>query len=187
MEPTLLTGDFLLMDRQSTSSDHLPWLPSAGVHRGDIVVFHDPIDDPSVHLVKRVIGLPGDRLHLHGDRVYINDRPLLESYAVYRPGAPDSFRDEFPSLGAMDGRVDPLWWIRLGGLVHGGEITVPNRSYFVLGDNRNESDDSRYWGFVPANDIVGNPLFVYVSIPPRADKQQSQELVRWKRIFHVVR
>ena len=116
MEPTLLTGDFLLMNRQSTSSDQTAWMPPTGIHRGDLVVFHDPIDDPAVHLVKRVIGLPGDRIHLHGNLVYLNGRPLAESYAVYRSAAPDSYRDDFPNLSAMDARVDTSWWIRMGQL-----------------------------------------------------------------------
>ena len=189
MEPTLQVGDFLLLDRQANSGDDLLLMPPTGVHRGDVVVFHDPIDDPSIHLVKRVIGLPGDRIYLRANRVYVNDRPLKENYAVYRASLPDGYRDEFPNLSMMDARVDPAWWVRLRGLVKDGQITVPAGDYFVLGDNRNESDDSRYWGFVPRSYIVGEPVMVYFSYrQPEAQEARSWKTVaRWDRMFHVVR
>ncbi len=206
MEPTLLVGDFLLLDRQSTVRGEEPLLPPSGVQRGDIIVFHDPVGDPAVHLVKRVIGLPGDRIHLRHGRVYVNDQPLQELYTRYTPSPPDSFRDDFPTLEAMDLRVDPQWWIRLRALLQdagtAGEITVPPGNYFVLGDNRNDSEDSRYWGFVPRRDIVGKPLLVYFSwrepgsepesagpesseIRPDA-AQPTRNFARWSRTFHVV-
>jgi signal peptidase I len=189
MEPTLLVGDFLLLDRQAVSGDNIVLMPPTGVSRGDVVVFHDPVEDPSVHLVKRVIGLPGDRIYLRGNRVFVNDRPLKEPYAVYRASLPDGYRDEFPNLSTMDARVDPAWWIRLRGLVKDGEITVPAGDYFVLGDNRNESDDSRYWGFVPRNYIVGEPVMVYFSYrqPDGEGTRGWKAFARWHRIFHVVR
>jgi signal peptidase I len=191
MEPTLLVGDFLLLDRQSVSSDNLPFLPPTGVKRGDIVVFHDPVDDPGVHLVKRIIGMPGDRIHLRGNRVYVNGQPLREPYAVYRASLPDGYRDEFPNLSTMDARVEPAWWVRLRNLVHDGEITVPQGDYFVLGDNRNESADSRYWGFVPRSFIVGKPVLVYLSVredaDPDANSSGKRSFARWRRTFHIVR
>lgn len=190
MEPTLLVGDFLLLDRQAVSGDNvlLP-MPPATVRRGDIVVFHDPVDDPSVHLVKRVIGLPGDRIHLRGDRVFVNGHALIEPYAIYRASPPDGYRDRFPDLSTMDARVDPAWWIRLRNMTRGGEITVPVGDYFVLGDNRNESADSRYWGFVPRSFLVGEPVMVYFSLRPAAGNggPQWKAFARWGRIFHVVR
>jgi signal peptidase I len=186
MEPTLLVGDFLLLDRQATSGDDVFWMPPTGVRRGDVVVFHDPVDDPSVHLVKRVIGLPGDRIHLRNNVVYVNGRPLKEPYAVYRASAPDGFRDDFPNLAAMDGRVDAAWWIRLRNLVRDGELTVPKGDFFVLGDNRNDSDDSRYWGFVPQSYIVGEPVLVYFSWRDR-DPAKNEPFARWDRFLHVVR
>ncbi len=188
MEPTLLVGDFLLLDRQSVAPEHLPFLPPTGVHRGDLIVFHDPIDDPAVHLVKRVIGLPGDRLHLHDNTVFLNGHPLSEPYAAYKRSLPDPYRDNFPTLSTMDARVDPAWWVRLRHLEQAGEITVPPGNYFVLGDNRNESDDSRYWGFVPGSYIVGNPLLVYFSwrLPPHGGEAPTRNLVRWSRTFHIV-
>jgi signal peptidase I len=189
MEPTLLVGDFLLLDRQVVSDDNLLLMPPTGVKRGDVVVFHDPVDDPSVHLVKRVIGLPGDRIFLRGNRVFVNGHPLKEPYAVYRASVPDGYRDEFPNLSTMDARVDPAWWIRLRSLVRNGEITVPAGDYFVLGDNRNESDDSRYWGFVPRNDIVGDPVMVYFSYrqPDGQSQRGWKAFARWDRMFHRVR
>src|ERR1700737_3404115 len=89
MEPTLLVGDFLLVDKQSLGFDEPTGiLPAAAIHRGEIVIFHYPVD-PSLHLIKRVVGLPGDHLRLRDGRVYINGQPLTETYAVYRRTAPD--------------------------------------------------------------------------------------------------
>ncbi len=184
MEPTLLVGDFLLLDRQAVSGDHAFWMPPTGIQHGDVVVFHDPVDDPSVHLVKRVIGVPGDRVRLKGNLVYVNGRPLKEPYAVYRQAAPDGYRDDFPNLSTLDARVDPGWWIRLRRLVRDGELTVPAGDYFVLGDNRNESDDSRYWGFVPRSYIVGKPVMVYFSW--RDPEPGARRFARWDRTFKVV-
>jgi signal peptidase I len=169
-------------------------MPPASVRRGDVVVFHDPVDDPSVHLVKRVIGLPGDSIRMRNRVVYVNGRPLEEAYTVYSAAPPDGYRDDFPNLSQMDGRVDPAWWIRLRGLVRDGEMTVPQGDYFVLGDNRNDSDDSRYWGFVPRGNIVGVPVVVYFSwdeARPAAAAatwhDRLRDSARWNRIFHVVR
>ncbi len=163
MEPTLLVGDFLLLDKQSVTPASPPFLPPTAIRRGDVIVFHDPVEDPSVHLVKRVIALPGDRLHLRNGVVFLNGQRLPEPYAIHRPAPADTFRDNFPSLEARDADVDPDWWIRLRTLVHAGDVTVPPRSYFVMGDNRNDSEDSRYWGFVPRDAIVGKPLLIYFS------------------------
>ncbi len=136
MEPTLLVGDFLLVNRQTTGMiDAGGMLPSASIHRGQIIVFHYPID-PALHLVKRVIGLPGDRIRLRGGHVFVDGKALREPYAVYRPSAPDSFRDNFPRLQNADPDIDSRWWIRMRHLVDHGELLVPADSYFVLGDNR---------------------------------------------------
>jgi signal peptidase I len=168
MESTLLVGDFLLVDKQtgtpenSASFGHI-LLPSSTIKRGDIIVFHDPVD-ASLHLVKRVIGLPGDHLRLHDQHVYINGRPLDEPYAIYRPSPPDNFRDNFPRLQSPDPDINSLWWIRMRNLIDNGELIIPAGDYFVLGDNRNDSEDSRYWGFVPHDAIVGKPLLIYFSL-----------------------
>ena len=201
MEPTLLVGDFLLMNKQI---GHSFMLPNVTIQRGDVVVFHDPVDDPAVHLVKRVIGIPGDTIHLRDGVVYRNGQPLKETYAIYRRSAEDRFRDDFPDLQTVQARVNPNWWIRLRSLVHDGEVTVPPDSFFVMGDNRNDSEDSRYWGFVPRAAIVGKPLLIYFSWrQPGIDKMVSEaplaspihpvndtaatSFARWDRTFRVVR
>jgi signal peptidase I len=164
MEPTLLVGDFLLVDKQSPSvGDSGRLLPSVGVRRGEVIVFHYPVD-PALHLVKRVVGLPGDHIKLREGRVFINGTPITEPYAVYRPSGPDNFRDNFPRLQSADPDIDSRWWIRMRTLIDNGELIVPADNYFVLGDNRNNSEDSRYWGFVPKGAIVGQPIVIYFSL-----------------------
>ena len=208
MEPTLLVGDFLLMNKQAVAADRTgpgKWLlPPVAIRHGDIVVFHDTVEDPSVHLVKRVIGLPGDRIHLLDGVVYRNDVALTEPYAVHRRAPEDTFRDDFPNMNTMDGAVNTNWWIRLRGMVRNGEITVPANSYFVMGDNRNNSEDSRYWGFVPREAIVGKPFLVYFSFrqPGMGTARDAGlisesgegyagrgrwDIVRWGRVGQVVR
>ncbi len=195
MEPTLLVGDFLLMDKESGGAAAGWPMPPSTIRRGDVIVFHDPVEDPSVHLVKRVVGLPGDRIHLQDGVVYRDGVALNEAYAVHRAAGVDVFRDDFPNLNTMDAEVNSNWWIRLRGLVHDGEVTVPAGSYFVLGDNRNNSEDSRYWGFVPRSAIVGEPLLVYFSwrqpgsgeTPGAEDTQRRWNIARWDRTFKIVR
>jgi signal peptidase I len=167
MESTLLVGDFLLVNKQNTAPDGSGGLlPAAAIHRGDVIVFHDPVNS-GLHLVKRVIGLPGDHLRLHDRHVYINGKPLVEPYAIYRPSPPDNFRDNFPRLQSADPDINSVWWIKMRRLIDNGELIIPADSYFVLGDNRNDSEDSRYWGFVPRNEIVGKPLLIYFSLAQR--------------------
>jgi signal peptidase I len=209
MESTLLVGDFLLVDKQATALDGGGGLlPVAAIRHGDIVVFHDPVD-ASLHLVKRVIGLPGDRIRLRGGRVYLNGNPIPEPYAVYRPSPPDNFRDNFPRLQSADPDINSTWWIKMRNLIDNGELIIPTGNYFVMGDNRNDSEDSRYWGFVPRSAIVGKPLLIYFSLrQPSLDessvwtrtalaaKPRSQpaspldavvDFARWGRTFQVVK
>jgi signal peptidase I len=173
MEPTLRVGDFLLVDKQSYGPagvlDRL-LLPPARVSRGDLVVFRYPVN-PGLHLVKRVVGMPGDRIRMRGGLVLVNGRVLEEPYAFYSPSRPNGFRDDFPSLLEADPNVNLRWWIRLRGSMKDGQVTVPANQYFVLGDNRNDSEDSRYWGFVPRSAIVGRPLLVYFTLPAAEDLQ----------------
>jgi signal peptidase I len=210
MESTLLVGDFLLVDKQvaSSSADNsASLLPSVAIRRGDIIVFHDPVDS-TLHLVKRVIGLPGDHLRLHSGQVFINGHALTEPYAVYRPSPPDNFRDNFPRLQSADPEIDSRWWIRMRSLIDNGELIIPIGNYFVMGDNRNDSEDSRYWGFVPREAIVGKPLLIYFSLQ-QGDSEDSGTLTqaavadqrrqhsgkidslvdfaRWGRTFQIVR
>ncbi|MGA7158765.1 MAG: signal peptidase I [Acidobacteriaceae bacterium] len=171
MEPTLRIGDFLLVDKQSYSPagemDRL-LLPPTAVRRGDLVVFHYPVE-PKLHLVKRVVGTPGDLIRMRDGRLMVNGNLLAEPYAYYSPTRPNGFRDDFPSLLEADPNVDLRWWIQLRNSVKDGAITVPAGEYFVLGDNRNDSEDSRYWGFVPQSAIVGRPLLVYFTLPMAED------------------
>jgi signal peptidase I len=207
MEHTLLVGDFLLVNKQvyAPSGELARWLmPYRDVARGDIVFFHHP--DPSF-LVKRVVGVPGDRLHIEDGRVTVNGVTLDEPYVAFEPAAANPFRDDFPAQVYTDPEVDPVWWKQMQSLTRDGDLVVPEGEYFVLGDNRNHSKDSRFWGFVPRADIVARPLVIYFSLrrPSTTDVQQSaQEAVddklghdrelsarltgfaRWKRIFHVV-
>lgn len=167
MEPTLLVGDFLLVNKQSLGfDDGGGMMPATQILREDIVVFHYPIN-PTLHLIKRVVGVPGDHVKLHDGHVYINGRALTEPYAVYRTSGPDSFRDNFPSLKSADPDIDSRWWIKMHSLIDHGELIIPSDNYFVLGDNRNDSEDSRYWGFVPRSSIVGKPLVIYFSLRHR--------------------
>jgi signal peptidase I len=183
MEPTLLVGDFLLVNKE-VSTGRFPALAPNLIRRGDIIVFHYPVD-PALHLVKRVIGLPGDRLRLRDGRVLIDGHALSEPYAVYRPSAADSYRDDFPRLDRADPAVDSSWWVQMHSLVRNGELTIPPGSYFVLGDNRNNSDDSRYWGLVPRAAIVGKPFLVYFSLKEPAASLTN--LARWDRTLRIVR
>jgi signal peptidase I len=211
MEPTLLVGDFLLVAKQGLGFDEsTSVLPATTIHRGEIVIFHFPVD-PAMHLIKRVVGLPGDHIRLRDNHVYINGRPLDEPYAIYHPGAPDPFRDNFPHLQSIDPDVTPAWWVQMHTLVDNGELIVPAGNYFVLGDNRNNSEDSRYWGLVPRANIVGTPVLIYFSLRQDEDRHDPtlaakslqpttaptqtptrwidslRHLARWHRFFTIVR
>jgi signal peptidase I len=204
MEHTLLVGDFLLVNKQVFApegriSDHL--LPYRQVQRGDIIVFHHP--EPHPYLVKRVVGVPGDRIRIEDGRVSVNGVVLDEPYAAFEPAAPNQFRDNFPASVYTDPEVDPEWWRQMQKLTRNGELVVPVNDYFVLGDNRNHSYDSRSWGFVPRESIIARPVVIYFSVrrPSTTDVEQvtddrlghDRELTarlaafaRWKRIFRVV-
>jgi signal peptidase I len=212
MERTLLVGDFLLVNKSIYGPPgHFSWLlPYRHVQRGDIVVFHFPLNPPE-HVVKRVIGVPGDRIHLRNGVVYRNGQPLSESYVVHEPSWPDAFRDNFPAGVYTDPSVDNRWWEQMHLDQSGPDIVVPAGRYFVLGDNRDHSRDSRYWGFVPRSAIVGRPFIIYFSLrrpsatdvpelprdrtlPPQDDKLEHEgtldkieDFARWTRILRIVR
>ena len=204
MEPTLLVGDFLLVDKDVLSGSHCCLLaPNNRIQRGDLIVFHYPVQ-PSLHLIKRVVGLPGDRISLRDGHAYVDGHALFEPYAVFRPSPPDNYRDDFPRMTRTDSAVNARWWSEMRSLVANGELTVPPDSYFVLGDNRNDSEDSRYWGLVPRAAIVGKPLLIYFSLrtpddlPGQLDANatarqpttalgQLGSFARWDRTLHVVR
>lgn len=165
MERTLLVGDFLLVNKAvyGPTGDFGWLLPYRQVQRGDIVVFHFP-DNPPEYVVKRVIGVPGDRIHLKNGVVYRNGEALKEQYVVKEPAWPDSFRDNFPSDTYSDPGMDVRWWEQMRQDEKGDDLVVPAGEYFVMGDNRNHSRDSRYWGFVPRGNIEGRPFIIYFSL-----------------------
>ena len=184
MEPTLLVGDFLLVNKDISTGRFPALAPASPIRRGDLIVFHYPVD-PSLHLVKRVVGLPGDRVRLRDGRVLIDGHALSEPYAVFRRSAPDSYRDDFPRMDRVDPAVDSRWWVQMHSLVSNGELTVPPGSYFVLGDNRNNSEDSRYWGLVPRAAIVGKPFLIYLSLNEPGGS--LFKFARWERTLRILR
>jgi signal peptidase I len=163
MENTLLIGDYLLVDKLCYGGSGNLLIPYRPIRRGDIIVFHYPVN-PSQHFVKRVIGVPGDRIHLVNKRVFVNGVPLAEPYVrVFKPER-NFFRDDFPRLDVLDPGINADWWVQMPKLVEDGQLIVPEGHYFAMGDNRDDSSDSRYWGFVPKENIVGRPLLIYWSI-----------------------
>ena len=177
MEETLLVGDYLLVNKLCYGghglSDYL--MPYQKVSRGDVIVFHYPVD-PRQHFVKRVIGIPGDRVRLVKKAVYINGQPLKESYVhfIEPPGSVSHdpsilFRDDFPRTDIPVFNMEWKWWLEMRKLVEDGELIVPDGQYFVMGDNRDDSQDSRYWGFVPRENIIGRPLLIYWSVKTESD------------------
>lgn len=142
MAPTLLVGDRILTQRVI----HWPWAPSdrkevRGVGRGSILVFRSPVD-PQVESIKRVVGLPGERIRMENKTVYINDRPLDEPYAVFSAGSDKEVNEKLAKLP---------------------ETVVPEGHFFMLGDNRDVSFDSRFWGPLPSELVTGRPLLIYWS------------------------
>ena len=170
MEDTLLIGDFLLVNKAVYGAGipgtdiRLPGFTD--VHRRDIIVFEypDPYNeyDPNPDYVKRAVGVPGDRLEMRDKVLYVNGEPQEENYAHYIDGEDTQYRPQFawqrqhlaPGVDPETYRPSRDEW---------GPIIVPERSYFVMGDNRDNSADSRYWGFVPEEAIKGKPLIVYFS------------------------
>ncbi len=188
MLPTLKVGDYVLVDKQAFVPSGVldRWLlPAPAIQRHDMVVFHYPVNGDET-LVKRVIGMPGDHIHLHHGRVYVDGGLLFEPYAIYKPAATNNYRDEFPSLSDYpDDNVQTKWWLDLRRIPAGGDLVVPAGHYFVLGDNRNDSEDSRYWGFVPQEAVMGRPLLVYFSARARDAVGVWGHLLAAWRAVHV--
>ena len=215
MEKTLLIGDHLLVDR-ITLSPPASWMPLTHYRepkRGDIVVFLKPAMDPTPDggleyptLVKRLIGCPGDRIHLRSGVVYVNGVAQTEPYAA--PGPDDSFipyMDNFPAVSTTEAMgVTAEWAVALPGFIQGDDLVVPAGMYFMMGDHRHKSLDSRFWGFVPRANIIGRPLFNYWSFETpdtQMYKTSFRERIawmahvtihffsdtRWSRTLHPVR
>lgn len=204
MENTLLIGDYLLVDKLRYGGQALwdHFIPYRQVRRGDIVVFHYPVN-PAQHFVKRVLGIPGDRVRLIKGQVYVNGNLLTEPYVRHSSATPDVYRDNFPQPVDAPGE-SAGWASQMMKWVEDKQLIVPEGSYFVLGDNRDESLDSRYWGFVPRENIIGRPLLIYWSVRSVNDEISAVsrpgdklyhfayvlshlfQITRWDRTFRLI-
>jgi len=201
MEDTLLIGDHLLVDKLAYAppgpiSKYI--LPYTDVKRGDIIVFRYPTDIEQT-FVKRCMGVPGDHIKLVDKVVYLNGKPLAEPYKVNKTDYIDSYRDDFPSepnVTLEPGAIKMLQQNEVN-----GEIVVPPNMYFAMGDNRDSSWDSRYWGFVPRQNIIGKPLIIYWSYDRPSDQLNTNSITlpqildlfehffsktRWRRSFMLI-
>ncbi len=202
MESTLLIGDHLFVDKLAYSppgpiSKNL--LPYTEVKRGDIIVFKYP-PDPRQNYVKRVVGVPGDRLKVVNKNLVLNGQPLTEPYTQHVRPYVDPYADNFPSDPNMF--IDPKAREMLAAHVKDGELVVPPGMYFAMGDNRDNSADSRYWGFVPRENIVGKPAIIFWSYDAPTERLASGNIdpahlfdivtnffskTRWDRQFKLIR
>jgi signal peptidase I len=193
MEQNLLIGDHLLVNKlvfgPTETGLERRLLPVRDLRRGDVIVFKYP-EEPDRDFIKRVIALPGERVQVRDKRVFINDTALDEPYVYFlEPPAIVSEHAEVTSLNVRD------WF---------GPVTVPPDQYFVMGDNRDNSEDSRYWGFLPRENVKGRALMVYWSYESeRADFEEDGvgatlrnlgsvavhffTRTRWERLFHLIR
>jgi signal peptidase I len=173
-------------------------LPYRPVKRGDIIVFRYPVDIQQT-FVKRCIGVPGDRIKLIDKKLVLNGHEVKEPYVYNKTEYIDSYRDNFPSEPNV--RVVESASDMLNNHVVNGEVVVPPGYYFAMGDNRDSSLDSRYWGFVPAGNIIGKPLIIYwsydaptealskpmISIDHLLDLvQHFPSKTRWRRTFNLI-
>ena len=167
MESTLLVGDRLLANKvgfAGRAGDGFGLLPHRDIERGDIIIFKFP-EPPHVHYVKRVVGVPGDRLKIENRAVYINGELLDEPYKRHtRRFGPGDFRDNFPP-GSSTRKLyrNPEWFPGIEEFIEGDELVIPEGKFFAMGDNRDNSQDSRYWGFVDQRNVVARPLVIYWS------------------------
>jgi signal peptidase I len=193
MENNLLIGDHLLVNKfvfgPSESSLERRVLPLGTISRGDVVVFKYP-EEPERDFIKRVIGLPGERVELRQKKVYVNGTPLDEPYVHFlEPPGSHNASSEVTSLDVRESF---------------GPVTVPANQYFVMGDNRDNSQDSRYWGFLPRDYVKGKALIIYWSYEAgREDYEETGAAdtvrglgsvfahfftrTRWDRMLHQIR
>jgi signal peptidase I len=174
MKPNLLVGDHLLVNKFIFAPSATPLeralLPMRPIERGDVIVFKFP-EEPERDFIKRVIGLPGDTLELKNQTIHVNGMPLIEPYAHYLfPAATDSPAETFDLRRKY------------------GPVSVPAGHYFMMGDNRDDSQDSRFWGFLPASYVKGRALFIYWSFDTPDDGSAPTSFlgVRWDRLLHQI-
>ncbi|MGA2886747.1 MAG: signal peptidase I [Terracidiphilus sp.] len=216
MEKTLLVGDHLVVDR-ITLSPPTHWMPLVHYRepkRGDIIVFLKPVPDmvdgqPVIQfLVKRLVGVPGDHIHLRNGIVIING--VAQSQPHAQPTTPENhqdFLDEFPSVPPdpePGNYITEAWAVDISNHIVDGDLVVPPGKYFMMGDNRHNSADSRFWGFVPRENIIGRPLFNYWSFETPEDQYEQSGMLnnlawmghvalhfftetRWTRTLHRVK
>jgi len=202
MEDTLLIGDHLLVDKLAYApggpvSKFL--LPYETIQRGDIIVFRYPVDVTQTY-VKRVVGVPGDRIRIVDKQVLRNGVKITEPYVYHKTEYIDSYRDNFP--GDPNARIEAPAEGMLEKSVVNGEVVVPPDCYFAMGDNRDSSFDSRYWGFVPRANIIGKPLIIYWSYDAPTEQLATSSIsldhaldlvqnffgkTRWRRTFRLIR
>ncbi len=190
MENTLLIGDHVFVDRVRVApkSSWMKLIPYREPRRGDIIVFLSP-STPGLYVVKRVIGIPGDRIHLQDKNVYRNGQLLDESkYVQHVDKNIVPYRDDFPAVAPEPGMdVTPEWQLTMPSHMQGGDIVVPEDAVFGMGDNRDVSLDSRFWGFIPRENIIGRPMFIYWSFEePPGQYQRTEISERVAYIFHVI-
>jgi signal peptidase I len=199
MEDTLLIGDHLLVDKLAYAPPgpvSRAVLPYTDVKRGDIIVFRYPVDIQQT-FVKRCIGVPGDRIHLVNKQLWLNGRPVEEPYVYHKTEYIDQYRDNFPkepNVQVVDSAHEML-----ANHVDNGDVVVPPGYYFAMGDNRDASLDSRYWGFVPRGNIIGKPLIIYWSYEASTEAlttigvdhfldliKHFPTKTRWSRTFRLI-
>ena len=209
MENTLLIGDHVFVNRLEfapKTSRLGPLVPYRDILRGDVVVFLSP-ETPGLHIVKRIIGIPGDRIYLRNGVVYRNGVKLDEPYVLHdADNLRDEYRNNFPALAppVSDPNIYNVWRAELPSHIQGEDIVVPPDCYFGMGDHRGVSLDSRYWGFIPRQNVIGRPMFVSWSFEtPEDDYLKTSagdrlaslvhviihffDETRWQRTLHVVR
>lgn len=202
MQNSLLIGDHLLVDRLVFAppggiSRHL--LPYHDVRRGDIIVFTSPVEP--LTLVKRAIGVPGDHIRLENKRLILNGKPVDEPYTLHIDPRNDPYRDNFPSAPPPFG-LQPRAADMLAHDVVNGELVVPPGFIFAMGDNRENSNDSRYIGLIPRENIIGTPVLIYWSFDAPGEDLSNPNIgidhivdvvthfftrTRWNRTFHFFR
>jgi len=208
MENTLLIGDHVFVNREQFAPRTRwmgPLMPYRQIRDGDIVVFLSPVE-PGLYVVKRILGTPGDRIHLRDGVVYRNGQKLDEPYVIHEgAGEINPYRDNFPAVAPSDfNNVNPEWQMTMKQDIQGDDIVVPEGHYFAMGDNRDVSYDSRYWGFIPQQNVIGRPMFIYWSFETAPNEYLETGVgervgnvlhkiihffdeTRWRRTFKVVR